>query len=200
MQKLLKPGLLVITLLLPVLIYLFLRSFGDNRYDLPVMAEGFEPSGKTYAIGAAPDFTLTTLTGERVGGADVADKVRVVHFVGATCADSCRRVLTELTRVRNFYRNQPDVVLLTHVPDEAEAGRFGDTYGAGRDAWYLLAGETDTLRTLARRYGVPYGPAGLSPLALVDRDGQIRGIYGATLREEVDRLILETQILLDAEE
>ena len=196
MRRFQKTGLLAILLAAPVLIYLFLRFFGDNQYALPVITSAVDATGAAYPLNGAPPFALADADGRTLPRDSVAGRLYVAHFPGAACADSCRLVMTQLSRANDFFKNEPDFWLLTHLPNAAPASELAAAYGAQRGHWRLLIAPPDTLAALARGYGLTAGPGGSTTLVLIDRRGQVRGNYLATRADEVDRLILEAQILL----
>ena len=71
--------------------------------------------------------------------------------------------------------------------------------------WFFLTGDKSAIYDLARcgfilptldGNGVPDDFVHSDKFVLVDELGRIRGYYSGTNREDVDRLILETKILL----
>lgn len=199
MQRFTKAGLLVILLVMPVLVYLVLVGFGENRYDLPVLST-FTDSLKTdtVRIDRVPAFSLTRPDGTTLPDGALDGRLYVAQFITLPCDDACERVMTELTRVRDFFADEPDFLILTHVagaPDALPAWRA--TYGVAAPRWEVVQGSAAMLQQLARRgYGLVSEPDRATTLALVDNQRRIRGLYVGTDPKEIERLLVEVEILL----
>lgn len=213
MNKLVKTGLLVTLLVVPVLIFLGLKGCGRNSYDIKVFYPEGIPGNPHYVAGQphrVPAWSFTDQNGQTVSDRDVAGKVKIVDFFFSTCGTICPTMTSELTRVQDAFRADPNVVILSHTVDPetdsiATLKAYAQRYKALDGKWYFLTGQKEKLYTQARTgYLLPVQDGDGGPddfihserLVLVDPEGKIRGYYNGTDARQVDTLILETKVLL----
>jgi protein SCO1/2 len=202
-------------LLVPVLGFLFLATFGTNRYALPTYLPDHVDStlvkGKWqrdtvyHQLG---DFHLVSQSGRVVSQKDLAGNVYVASFFYTTCVGACPQISSQLTRVQEQFRREPRVKLVSYSVDAehdsvASLASYAERYGAIAGKWFFLTGDKPQVYKLVTQdYRLPE-PTGIAPglehsqqLFLVDRDKRIRGVYDGTKQKEVDRLITEIGVLL----
>ena len=226
-----KAGILLATLLVPALLYIFLRFFTENHYVLPrylpkidstrgeplmgkvKLADGREIIDTIY--NHIPPFSLIDQDGKRINQSVVKDKIYVASFFFTRCGTVCPRISSQLTRVQDIFRNNANLVFLSHSVDPehdrpAQLKAYALKYEAIPGKWYFLTGSKADIYTLAMRgYYLPVVDAGVKDgtpdetfihsekLVLVDRQGIVRGFYDGTDKTDVDRLVLEIRVLLD---
>lgn len=204
-------------LLVPILLYFFLRIFGANHYALrtyyPVLDEDTEEpiiqNGDT-VFQKIPDFKLISQAGRTVTQQDLNNSVYVANFFFASCRDVCKKMTTQLTRVQEAFPNNPEVKLVSHTVDPerdtvATLKQYAEMYGANQKQWYFLTGPKPEIYKLAQegyKLTAMQAPS-ITPdfihsekLILVDKQKHVRGIYDGTSSEDVDRLIVEIKVLL----
>lgn len=217
--RLLQGMVLVCILLIPVLIFLFLKGFGTNTYSIPVFYEhGVNTSYTECQTGDTtqhyiPDFTFTNQNGDMVGRADMAGQVTIVNFFFTSCPSICPKMSGEMERVSDMFRNYPEVRLMSiSIDPEYDTPEilkdYADKHNAKAGKWDFLTGDKTEIYKLARCGFVIPAIDGLGVaddfihsdrLTLVDSKGRIRGYYGGTDRADVDTLMLETKVLLSGE-
>ncbi len=174
-MKLGKYLLLLVLLGVPVLTYLFLKTFGRNYYDLPKY-------NVSEVDGATGDTLFRSLFSESILTDDQLESILVVQLVDESCNDSC--YLTEYYRLLDHF-SKDSSVLFTQISPFSYNGAI--QYGKWKNfiLGFNLTGDLQFLETLAscRRF------------TLLDKRGVIRGIYDACDQEEADRLILEIKVL-----
>ncbi|MBF9238191.1 hypothetical protein I2I05_12370 [Hymenobacter sp. BT683] len=210
--------LLGLLLLVPVLAFLFLFSFGTNRYALPTylpdrvdsMQVGREWRRDTVFHQIAP-FQLPASTGRAVSSQELGKGLYIAQFYGNDAAST--QVARQLLRVQEKFRREPRVRLVTFVLNGdsmqvASLTRLAEQYGTIAGKWFFLTGPRDTLKRLTldefrltadpkRLPGAVYTaniPAGR--LLLVDNQRRVRGIYNGTDGREIDRLLTEVTVQL----
>ncbi|MBD8487847.1 SCO family protein [Echinicola sp. CAU 1574] len=218
--RVLQIMVLICILMVPVLIVLFLRNFGENEYDIPVLYEkgvedpfgdcNFNSEGQHYI----PEFSFVAQDSSVVGRADMEGKVTVVDFFFSTCPSICPVMSLEMERVQDAFRNESKVQLysISIDPDydtPKVLSEYAELHAARPDKWFFLNGPKQEVYDLARcgfilptvdGEGVAEDFVHSDKLALIDEEGRIRGYYSGTNREDVDLLILETKILLHGKE
>ena len=214
--RILKFMVMVCILLIPVLIILFLKGFTQNQYDIPVFFEnGVEdPFGACgYAEGQQhyiPDFTFVSQDSTWVGRDDMEGKITIVDFFFTSCPSICPIMSNEMQRVQDAFRNEETVQIFSvSIDPEYDTPSVLAEYAAEHEAttnkWFFLNGPKEQTYDLARcGFALPIVDGQGNPedfvhsdkFILVDGSGRIRGYYSGTQREGVDKLILETKILL----
>ena len=226
-----KAGILLATLLVPALLYLFLRFGTQNHYTLPRYlpkidsAKGEPLMGKVKLRDGSdgtdtiynhiPPFTLIDQDGKLIDQSIVKNKIYVASFFFTRCGTVCPRISSQLTRVQDIFRDNPNIIFLSHSVDPehdrpAQLKAYAQKYDAIPGKWYFLTGSKADIYDLAMHgYYLPTVDAGVKEgkpdetfihsekLVLVDKEGIVRGFYDGTDKESVDRLVLEIRVLLD---
>lgn len=214
--RFLQGMVLVCILLIPVLIFMFLKGFGTNSYEIPIYYQnGTDNPFKECPITDTtqhyiPDFTFVNQEGNPVGKAEMEGKITIVDFFFTSCPSICPVMSKEMERVNDMFRDEPRIQILSISIDpefdtpeilkeyadnhNAEAGKW-DFLSGGKLETYQLAKCGFILPTLDGN-GIPDDFAHSDKFTLVDEEGRIRGYYSGTSREDVDLLMLEAKILL----
>ncbi len=140
----------------------------------------------------------------------VEDKIYVTDFFFTTCPTICPLMKNQMMRIYDKYENNPEVVLLSHsidpVYDSVKILKdFADKLGVKTEKWHFVTGKKEDIYSLGEKsYMVtaqedenePGGYIHSGAFILVDKDRRIRGFYDGTVREDVDRLMQDMDILL----
>ncbi|WP_181163760.1 SCO family protein [Pontibacter mangrovi] len=213
-MKPVKALILGFLLLVPILVFIFISVFGTHHFSLNTFYPKMDDAGKVVYNAAGdtvfqtvPFFSLTGQEGQKVTQADLAERITVVSFFALPCADSCQRVFSQLVRVQEAYENNPQINLVSFgiaAPEQNQAvAELAREFGVQKEKWFLLTGDSSTLAAFAAEgYHEPFQKQGdrieaSTKLVLVDKEKKIRGVYDGTDAEEVDRLVLEINVLLD---
>ena len=170
---------------------------GCNSTTTPAIAED--------DLGPISDFSLTERGGQEVHRADLAGKVWVAAFIFTRCAGPCTQVSGTMARLQHDLSGSKDVVLVSFTVDPdydkpAVLREYAARYGADPQRWLFLTGDPDKVYPLIRDgfhlaaeqnkgedrkpgYEVMHSTL----LALVDRQGHIRGYYDAQEPEAVGK-------------
>ncbi|TVP50989.1 MAG: SCO family protein [Mongoliibacter sp.] len=214
--RILQGLVLVCVLMVPVLVIVFLKSFGTNHYDIPILYEdGVEnpfqecdvvEDGQHYI----PEFRFTTQNNQQIGRSEMEGKITIVDFFFTSCPSICPVMSTEMERVDDAFRDEDDVQIYSiSIDPEYDTpevlAEYAQRHNANPDKWHFLTGDKSNIYELARcgfilptldGYGDPEEFIHSDKFVLVDELGRIRGYYSGTNRDEVDRLILEAKILI----
>lgn len=138
------------------------------------------------------DFQLVERSGRPVSRTDLAGETLVVNFVFSSCSVTCLQVNRHLAEVQRLLAVQGvtgvRLVSVTVDPrtDTPEVlTEFANRFGADRERWLFLTGETRAVDALISTsfldraeaaYGdsMPGGYAGTDRIAIVDRQGLVR--------------------------
>ncbi|MFD2938075.1 SCO family protein [Spirosoma flavum] len=178
-----KAGILLATLLVPALLYLFLRFETQNHFILPRYlpkidsAKGEPLMGKvTLADGRQvtdtiynhiPSFSLIDQDGKTVNESIVKNKIYVASFFFTRCNTVCPRISSQLTRVQDIFRKNPSIIFLSHSVDPehdrpAQLKAYAKKYEALPGKWYFLTGTKASIYDLAMHgYYLPTVDAGV---------------------------------------
>ena len=218
--RILQGLVLVCILLIPILIFLFLKTFGNNEYELPIFFQSgvdnpFQEcpvsDSKQHVI---PEFTFTNQYGMPIGRSQMDGKITLVDFFFTSCPSICPVMSKEMERVNDHFRDEPMVqiysISIDPTYDTPEILKsYAEEHHAIPGKWQFLTGTKDETFQLARcgfvlpaldGNGVPDDFVHSDKFILIDDLGRIRGYYSGTTREEVDLLILEAKILLHGKE
>ena len=218
--RLLQGLVLVCILLVPILIFLFLKGFGNNTYDIPVYFEkGVDNPFKECPVADTtqhyiPEFAFTNQEGELVGRADMEGKVTIVDFFFTSCPSICPKMSAEMERVNDMFRDEDKVRIMSISIDPTYDTpgilmEYAEEHNAVAGKWDFLTGGVQETYDLAKcgfiiptvdGMGVPDDFVHSDKFMLIDEKGRIRGYYSGTSREDVDLLMLETKVLLHASE
>lgn len=178
-----KAGILLATLLVPALLYLFLRYGTQNHYVLarylpkidsargePLMGKVRLADGSVITdtiYNRIPPFQLINQDGDTVNQSIVKGKIYVADFFFTRCTTICPRISSQLTRVQDIFINNPDIIFLSHtvdpVHDRPEQLRaYARKYDAVPGKWYFLTGTKAQIYDLAMHgYYLPTVDAGM---------------------------------------
>jgi protein SCO1/2 len=230
MQKVIKAGILIVLLVVPASVFLFLKGFGENHYTVKTFHPLIDSSSglpiiqkkKVYnreendtIFYQIPPFSFTDSSDWQVTSSVTDQKIFIAHFFSTPCGATCLRVFSEMSRVQDVFLKKQSVVLVSFAADSANTDQpalseYAKQFQVRAGKWYLLKGDQEKVEQLAQ-YGFKMSdlqtegdPKWLlesgAKLVLVDENRHIRGYYDGTDPKEVDRLILETKILLSESE
>lgn len=200
MRNSVKLVLLGVILVFPIVIYLFLQAFGENKYELSVFPEEpveisgcgkFDSAYRVDSLGCElPDGSKKTIT--------LTDANYLLHFPSSDKGiqnnegNELRRFLQK-TASHSFR-------LITFAA-EADSTFWNRTAASGTPGnWLVFTKCADRLEEIKKcRLLLPLADikrsVSESRMVLVDSKGRIRGFYVPSDKEDIDRLIIEIEIL-----
>jgi len=188
MNKLVKGTLLFTALILPVLIFVFLKMFGENQFDIPIFNHT-EISDKVNC----DEIRLPHLVKKIEGALEPMipmSTANIYHVMAdGIDRDELRGLMVAKDRLTGSNVVLHSIAVLDSLNNIEE---LRSTYQIG-GIWELhemLEGQ------LKANIDCQLMITGNESLVLVDDEGQIRGYYDGKDDEEIDRLILESKILL----
>ena len=218
--RILQGFVLVCILLIPILIFLFLKGFGKNEFNIPIFYQNgvdnpFQECPVTDSTQHyIPEFSFINQDGQRMGRSQMQGKITIVNFFFTSCPSICPVMSKEMERVNDHFRDDPLVQIMSisldptyDTPQILKA--YSEKHHAIPGKWNFLSGPKEETFQLARcgfilpaldGNGVPDDFVHSDKFILIDDEGRIRGYYSGTTREGVDLLMLETKILLYGKE
>ncbi|MFD2514290.1 SCO family protein [Pontibacter locisalis] len=213
-----KALILGLLLLVPIFVFIFISTFGEHHFSLRTYFPKVDDAGEVVynekgdtVFNRVPDFKLTSQQGETISQSeDLSDVIYVADFFFARCTSICKKMSSQLSRVQEAYKNNPSVKLvsITVNPEHdsvAVLQNYAAQYGADPEKWMLLTGPKDEIYSLAQQgFYLPVQKVEgqddfihSEKFMLVDKEQRVRGIYDGTDPKDVDRLIIEINVLLD---
>ena len=160
------------------------------------------------------DFSLLNQNGDTITQENYRDKIYVADFFFTTCPTICPIMTANLVEVQAALANDPEVLLLSHsvtpeIDSVAQLKKYAIEKGVNDAKWNLVTGDKKQIYELARKSylavqedgdGGPFDMIHTENFILVDKQRRIRGFYDGTKEEEMDRLLLDIEILKNSEE
>jgi protein SCO1/2 len=156
----------------------------------PASAHETRGNERLPVVGRAPDFALTTQSGERLSLTDLRGKVLAVTFIYATCKDTCpvltAKMATLQRRLGADFGPRVRFVSVTVEPEvdtPAVLTAYAQRFDADPAGWSFLTGTGAEIGDVVRRYGAfakrvrPGEVDHLFLTSLVDRRGLLRVQY-----------------------
>ncbi|MEM7108366.1 MAG: SCO family protein [Bacteroidota bacterium] len=156
------------------------------------------------------DFKFVNQDSNYVTQETFRDQIYVSDFFFTTCPTICPIMKTQMLRVYEKYKDNPQVGILSHSIDPkhdtvAVLRSFAERLGAESDKWHFVTGEKEEIYKMGQTsYMVsavedPSEPGGFihsGAFILVDKERRVRGIYDGTLADQVDVMMKDMEILL----
>ncbi|WP_290798439.1 SCO family protein [Flavihumibacter sp. UBA7668] len=143
----------------------------------------------------------------------VQGKVYVAEYFFTTCPGICPKMNTNMKKVFDQYKSNPEFLILSHSVDPAvdtvaRMKVYADSMGVNNANWFFLTGPKDSLYLAARVSYLLDDPKNNNEriedqfihtqfFALVDKAGRVRRIYDGLKKEEVDQMINDIPVLLE---
>lgn len=175
MKKYIKIALLLITLAIPVAIFMFLRTFGENKFNIPLFYE----NGVEQPIGNCSAGEGQFLVADSIVN---SGRPTLILFFKEGYGLDQMTVNNHYQRLHDLYGDHmPEIIIYTTSINDGHP-----EYDVRRvsDEEFVTLMHCGLVTDKQNHY------------ILVDAKGRIRGYYDTTL-EEMDRLVVEIKILLE---
>lgn len=202
-----KAGLLIITLVIPALVFTFLKFFATNHYDLQHYFPITDTSGKIVinngdtAFYKVPVIHLKNTSGEAVSEEFGKGQVTVVGYLPEHCLNTCEIVFGQVERVFALIETIPYLNVVT-LADKWTGTKENYPQALNTKGWKVLTGSEEEVKIawnseLKLLTEIPHSKTNSleTKLVLIDAEGHIRGYYNASDSEETNRLMAEIKIL-----
>lgn len=177
-----KTGILLMTLIVPVLIFLGLKIFGTNHFTLPrfvpaidsttgeiKMAKRLNPKWNESEIDTVfqtiPAFQLTDQNGKPFASTSLAGKIFVANFFFTRCGTICPKITSQVSRVSDVFYTDKDVKFISisvdpnfDKPEKLIA--YAKRFDADLARWTFLTGDKKAIYPLILKgFHVPLADA-----------------------------------------
>lgn len=184
-----------------------LPIYNPSELDRRLVAEDLRQVGRNHRV---LPFGLLNQDGDSITDQDLQGKIYVADFFFTICPDICKDMAVQKRRLQEALKDEKDFVILSHsVTPEIDSvpviKAYAELQGAIPGKWHILTGDKPQIYNLARRsYFAIFDQGGKGDEAdfihtenfiLIDKEKRIRGFYDGTSAEDIDRLIVDYQIL-----
>jgi len=187
------------------------QSVKTNKLLLPIIGEkklaGVDGTDTIYHT--IQPFSFINQFNDTVTEKTIANKIYITDFFFATCQSICPKMSSQLVHVQNAFKNDKDVLLLSHTVNPSNdtvevLNGYAQTYGAIKNKWHLLTGNKKAIYDMARysylvnalqEDGSAEGFLHSELFILIDKQKRIRGFYDGTDSVAVVKLISDIKLL-----
>ncbi len=175
------------------------------------LVPGFGKS-KLEPIGRVLPFAFTNQDGKTVTENDISGKVFVAEYFFTTCKNICPVMNGNMKTVYDRFKNEKDFLILSHTsfPEIDSVNvlkKYADSLQVNTQKWIFLTGRKDSLYKQARySYKIDDPNNNVIDIkqdfihsqffSLVDKKGVVRGIYDGLKPSEVEKMMIELELLL----
>ncbi|MEJ8758266.1 SCO family protein [Pontibacter sp. H259] len=202
---------------MPLFVFIFIYTFGEHHFTLKSFFPVLDKKGEVLrneegdtVFQVVPDFTLTDQAAGSFSQQDLKDKIYVMNFFFTDCPGMCKKMSSQLVRVQENLQNIQTVELVSISVKPREDSvqalqNYAKSYKADTTQWHFLTGNRNVIYSLAQKgFSLPLHKTGgpedfihSDNFMLVDKNHVVRGVYKGTEVKEVDRMIMEINVLLD---
>ena len=196
-----KSIFLIFTLAIPVSVFLFLKFFGANTFEVPYLfAEGIPDCPISLSPHIVPEFDSIWETVKHYNPNQL-EGFLIYGVLDASKTEQNKKLIVELVRIQDafFEIGAPYFLILTNGNSDQRREMESQCSDMG------LAQKNYCIATSGKNQLSDFLKCGIAlidddsdeftNLVLVDSDKRIRGIYNSLDIEQTDRLILELKIL-----
>lgn len=215
------------TILLPISLFTLILSgliscsspLKENESEtLPILGHRsvneFEIEGKIvkdtvyHTIG---NFAFVNQEGDTITNASTQGKVYVADFFFTTCPTICPIMKTQMLRVYEKFKENPNFLILSHSIDPTHDTQevlkeYSQRIGVNNaNTWHFLTGDQEKIFEIGQTSYMttamedPKEAGGFlhsGAFVLVDQEGRIRGIYDGTKEDQVNKLMKDIPKIL----
>ncbi len=175
---------------------------------LPIFGERYIDNGDTVYHTIAP-FQFVDQDSSLITNATFQGKIYIADFFFTSCRTICPIMKTQMLRVYDSLKNDPEVLILSHTIDPeydtvALLHDFANRLGVESSKWHFVTGVQDSIYKIAQTSyfatamadeNEPDGFIHSGAFLLLDKQQRIRGKYDGTKEEEVNKLIQDIKRL-----
>lgn len=194
--------------------WLYLGIFGVllAGFYIALMATTDFAKEKLPVLSTVRPFSFQRQDKQMISEKNVSGKVYIAEYFFTTCKGICPKMNKNMKAVYEELKKEPDFMILSHTVDPetdsvARLKHYADSLGASIQNWWFLTGTKESLYKTARESYLLDNQENSSKnisdqfihtqfFALVDRNGQVRGIYDGLKQDEIQQLMVDTRLLL----
>ena len=200
-------------LMLVIILNIF-SCIPDKKEKLPILGrhEYLEnENGPDTIYHTVESFAFVDQDSQTVSNETFSQRVYVADFFFTSCPSICPTTTAQMLRVYEVYKDNDQVVLLSHTidpeyDDVAVLKDYADRLDVEASKWHFVTGNKEDIYDIAQTsyyVGVreearaPGGFEHSGAFVLVDQEGRIRGMYDGTDPVKVDQLMKDIKLLIN---
>lgn len=176
-------------------------------------AEWINENDKNYSsIHTIDPFALLNQKGNTITNDSLNGHIYVANFFFTSCTVVCPKMAKNLVILQDTFANNRQIKLVSFsvmpwIDSVQKLNQYAETNNINPAKWHLLTGDKEKIYTLARTSYFAEKGLGLQKnsdeflhtesMLLVDKRGRIRGIYNATQKPDIERVIDDINVLLE---
>ena len=200
-------SLIIILIIYNILdVYRPLPIYQPSRVSAELVDSTIQHKSKYHKIA---DFSLINQNGETITQKDYENKIYVADFFFTTCQTICPIMTDHMKDIQEELIEDDDILLLSHsvtpeIDSVAQLKRYAIEKEVVDSKWNLVTGDKKQIYELARKSylavktdgdGGPYDMIHTENFMLIDKKKQIRGFYDGTNMDDIERLLLDIEVL-----
>jgi protein SCO1/2 len=184
-----------------------LPIYGNRDVETVKHADGTTTIDSVYQT--IPAFQFLNQDSVNITNENFKNKIYIADFFFTSCTSICPIMHRNMKLVFDQYKNNPDVMFLSHTIDfkydtPSKLKKYAQKLGVDGDKWQFAYGPKDDIYGIAADYLVAVGEDSTNKdgyihqgwFILVDKDKKIRGAYEGTDDAAVAQLAKDIPILL----
>ncbi len=155
-------------------------------------------------------FSMMDQSGKGFTSDSLKGKIYVANFFFTLCPSICPKMTNELRVLQSEFVNDPDIELVSFsvmpwADSVSVLKEYAERNKINHDKWHLLTGDELRIKLLGRKSYFAEKSLGekkaiddflhTENAVLIDKQSRIRGVYNATQKEDILRLIDDIKIL-----
>ena len=153
-------------------------------------------------------FSLINQEGKVICNSDFVDKIYVADFFFTTCQSICPIMTKNMLEIQEQLKNDKEILLLSHtvtpeIDSVQQLKKYALENNIDDNKWNLVTGDKRQIYDLARKSYLAVEDSEFGDFdmihtenfMLIDKQRQIRGFYDGTDKKEIERLLLDIEIL-----
>ena len=192
-----------------ILIFCVAISCNNKQEKLPFLGNPIV-NGKDTLYPKIKNFSFINQDSITVTNKTFENKIYIADFIFLSCPTICPRMNEALTSVYKIYKNNSQVLFLSHTidPEHDTVERLKDYSNSNNldsNKWHFVTGKRDSIYEIATKsyFAIAYkdekelgGYVHSGGFLLIDRNRFIRGVYDGMNPDETKRLIKDIKLLL----
>jgi protein SCO1/2 len=170
-------------------------------------AEGEAALASGRELFATPGFSLLDQNSRPVSDESLRGRVWIADFIFTNCADPCPKMSAMMSELQGLLQH-PDIKLVSFTVDPQRdtpevLKRYAEQFNADDSRWLFLSGTPEQMQAVAAGMKIAAERSTDDSIThstwflLIDRDGQVRGLYRQSDPDDFDRLATDAMELAE---
>lgn len=200
MKWILKAGLLVTLLAIPVLIYLFLQIFGQNYYSLPIYYQDELPDKIQNCSNLSSPSRVNWNSIDELTTKLDQNKITIFVALADDCDQQCQIKFNQANRLANNFIDQDSLQIVLVVIRNHYEDSIGENTSELQNLRIINLDSQNWQHFSQCELLLPFSDLEeieeINQFVLLDGKNRIRGYYNGLSLEDIDRLTTEIRLLL----